>query len=536
MTMRLKIDKLNFLIYLKLLKLDIILVILLIGSLELSGCANTTTTKAPNISNLNSTNPVVSCRSFFVTLNQSIIKAGVADNQSNQIPDFPYLRVNRFLASYKTSNLDDNQFNFWVSKLQDLANKTYRVEINNLPQLPKQFEASLSKYSDQRKILITTVNYCSNILKHNALINTDQRNLLQHTVSVPSDYILWQRILGIYPLTFIPMVIAVQKGQNDSIDTFKIPLAQLKTKGQLTRYITSQLNSESTSQIETIIAQATQNPLHIPLPSPQATQILFNTFAPIWEIDVANNEDKIGKVAWAKNGKLPEIITNSPTTYQYISYNFWGNNVLLQLNYIIWFPSRPKTSAFDLLGGNLDSLIWRVTLLPNGVPLVYDSIHGCGCYREFFPTQALQPINAIRNLTVDEKAFVPQKAPELLRGQHTVIRIASLTHYIERVYADSPTQATSASSTLTIPYVWLPYNNLRSLPRADGSNMDLFPPNGIISETKRNERYLLWPMGVPAPGSMREWGHHATSFAGQSFYDDPFLLEENFESKNISNR
>jgi len=36
-------------------------------------------------------------------------------------------------------------------------------------------------------------------------------------------------------------------------------------------------------------------------------------------------------------------------------------------------------------------------------------------------------------------------------------------------------------------------------------------------------------MGVPDPGEMRQWGHHAIAFIGQRHFDDPDLIERFFD-------
>ena len=44
----------------------------------------------------------------------------------------------------------------------------------------------------------------------------------------------------------------------------------------------------------------------------------------------------------------------------------------------------------EMLAGRIDGLVWRVTLSPDGVPWVYDSMHPCGCYHQFFPRTWIQ--------------------------------------------------------------------------------------------------------------------------------------------------
>jgi hypothetical protein len=38
-------------------------------------------------------------------------------------------------------------------------------------------------------------------------------------------------------------------------------------------------------------------------------------------------------------------------------------------------------------------------------------------------------------------------------------------------------------------------------------------------------------MGIPSPGAMRQWGHHATAFVGRRYFDDPHLFEKTFDVK-----
>ena len=57
----------------------------------------------------------------------------------------------------------------------------------------------------------------------------------------------------------------------------------------------------------------------------------------------------------------------------------------------------------------------------------------------------------------------------------------------------------------------------------------LFGSDGLVAGTERSERWLLWPMGIPSPGAMREQGRHATAFIGRRHFDDPDLLDTLFE-------
>jgi hypothetical protein len=118
-----------------------------------------------------------------------------------------------------------------------------------------------------------------------------------------------------------------------------------------------------------------------------------------------------------------------------------------------------------------------------------------------------------------EPISVPQSVPD--GPERLVLRIAATTHYLQRVlhHRGEPMAAT---------YRLRDYDELRSLALADGGRRSLFGPNGIVPGTQRRERWLFWPMGIPEPGAMRQWGNHAIAFVGRRHFDDPRLLEELF--------
>jgi hypothetical protein len=164
-------------------------------------------------------------------------------------------------------------------------------------------------------------------------------------------------------------------------------------------------------------------------------------------------------------------------------------------------------------------VVWRATLAPDGEPVLYDSIHPCGCYHQFFPTARAKPRPAPD--PEEEWAFVPQSLPRVAEGERPVVRIASRTHYIERV-------SLARGGDSVARYVLRDYNELRSLPKGAGRR-SAFGPDGLIAGTERAERFLFWPMGIDSAGAMRQWGRHATAFVGRRHFDDADLLERRFE-------
>lgn len=489
---------------------------LLISSLViLSGC----TTPSPLQQHL-SGGPLQECARFFVALNKVVRDAEAEDPVEAHIAGFPYLRVNRFLSSFRNDSMDGSTFEVWVDRLQSLDRMARRFELLNLP--PERLD-ELQTQIPVGKTALSTIAFCGDALRRADIVDPESRTALRQRATVADEYVTAQRILGIYPLTSLFFLYGIGGLHDETRETFARPLEELSQAGMLLRYVppVEQLPLGTSEEIAAILQRSANNPFGIPEPTMQDLERLFATFAPIWEVDVTGASDQIGTPTWREE-TIPVIDINNPVMYQHISHTRVNQKVLLQLNYVVWFPERPSTGMFDLLGGHLDGITWRVTLTPEGRPLLYDSMHNCGCYHMFFPTPYL-------TLETSEETYepplLPQMGPEQIDVSRIVIRVAPLTHYIERVYADNLTKSGLGPETV---YRVGDYNELRALPTRGGRHRSLFRPDGIITGSERAERWLFWPMGIPAPGAMRAWGHHATAFIGRRHFDDPDLIERLF--------
>ncbi len=223
--------------------------------------------------------------------------------------------------------------------------------------------------------------------------------------------------------------------------------------------------------------------------------------------------------AFRREPRAPEgssLVRYAPPSTPHTLYR---GQVLLQLVYTIWFPERPPREPGDILAGRLDGVVWRATLAPDGEPLLFDSIHPCGCFHAFFPTPRARPRPAPDAL--EEWAFVPQTLPRLRPGERPLLRVASGTHYIESVSVVSGADSVAR-------YAFRAEDELRSLERLEGGRRSAFGPDGLIAGSERPERFLFWPMGIASPGAMRQWGRHATAFVGRRHFDDADLIEKRF--------
>jgi len=467
------------------------------------------------------------CRQLIAMTEQTISDAGVSDAQNARITKFPYLRVNRLLSSFR-AEVKNQTFESWLDLLQALGLQAWSIELKNLPaQYSGELDQLTRHFFPAKASIQSKLAYCSDTLRHFELSQNLKRDELIHSAIVPAEYNTWQQVLGLYPLTAIPFRIGIYGWHQQALTTFTSPLLSLPVAGQLVLYApedsTIKLGRE---QVADILQASAENPLHIPLPTGHQQQQLFAQFAPHFEIDTTSENDNIGAPQWRANDNIL-INTTQPVVFQHISHTRIHSKTLLQLNYSIWFPARPKAWPLDLLGGHLDGIIWRVTLNPDGNPLIFDSIHSCGCYHFFFPTQYASVSESLS--LYQEPAFAPQKQFNFNMGKQVIIRIASNNHYIQKIYS------TSNAGTAKRHYATDNADRLRSLAYANEYSRSLYNPAGIINGTERSERFFFWPMGISNAGAMRQWGHHATAFVGRRHFDDADLFENILEPVSPSN-
>jgi len=220
-------------------------------------------------------------------------------------------------------------------------------------------------------------------------------------------------------------------------------------------------------------------------------------------------------VRWDAEGR-PEVDIGYPAVYRFASHTRFHRNHLLQLNYLIWFPERPASRLLDLYSGRLDGLIWRVTLSPTGRVLAYDTIHPCGCYYLLFPGLGYR---VVQPSAPAEPVLSPYPLAEPKTGQRLVVRISAGRHFVLEVEAGEVGQPDRIYHAREL-------RELSSLPTADGGRRSLFDRDGLVANTDRPERFLLWPSGIASPGAMRQPGTHAIAMLGRRHFDDARLFEE----------
>lgn len=487
--------------------------LVLAGVLSLAGCAGLVTPPAPLGAHLQGPPEAAACAALFRAFDAQVAAAGVADAQNARIPGFPYLRGSRFLASFRKDPGAD-QWPVWLAALRELGHRGQQVELANLPDSEATWKAlGVSSRAEAERRLEA----CGDRLLALDRQRPQVMALLRERSAVSDAYADYQRVLGLYPVTALIAGQGIRDLHATIRATFDRSPDRLPVKGELTDY-TPPAADVARQPILDDYRTVPRDALGRPQLSSDQLDQLFRRHAPIWRIDVAQPADRIGAPYWDDHDR-PGIDTNRPLVYRHTSHTRWRGETLLQLNYIIWFPARPLTGAFDLLGGHIDGITWRVTLDPEGEPLLYDAMHNCGCYHMAFPSAALRARE--RTGLWEEPLMVPALAPVIERGERVRLRIEQGSHYLQAVEAVT---AYSGSES----YSYSDYAVLRSLPVSTEQRRSLFNEHGIVPGSERLERWLLWPMGVPEPGAMRQWGTHATAFVGKRHFDDPDLIGRYF--------
>lgn len=481
-----------------------------------AGCA---TLEAPFSGHLESAAPQVrECAEWFQMLDARIEATGVRDAQDARVAGFPYLRTNRLLSSLRpAAGADDAVLRALAERMLALDVEARRYEIMNLPAGQIAGMPDVSSTTGLRMALDRTQR-CAQLLLDSDLAQPGSRKALLERAAVPDDYRTLYRLLGLYPITQFAFAAGVRRYEEETRRAFQAD-DWPPPGANLLRLAPPPGEGLSRRRAALILERAAANPLGIPVPDEPELQEFFAAYAPSFEMAVRADYDRVGAPRWLRGATAPEIDGAQQVVYAHPAWTRYRGRVLLQLVYTLWFPERPPQSDGDILAGRLDGITWRVTLAPDGAPLLYDTIHPCGCYHLFFPTPRAQALPAPGGL--EEWMFSPQSLPMIAESERPLLRIASGTHYLEKV------SVVRGGDSLA-RYELRPYGELRSLMRMDGGRASMFGADGLVSGSERPERVLFWPSGIVSAGAMRQWGRHATAFVGRRHFDDADLLEKRF--------
>jgi hypothetical protein len=485
----------------------------LVAVATLGGCASTRTTADPSTRSLaaDAAGIDATCRAWFARLDATVDRAGTRDAEAHRIADFPFLRVDRFTASFgpEVRSSPANQ-DAWIERMRRLDRAARAVELDGLD------ATSLAALGiDDAAAALSRVDACASDAIRQLRDQPTALATLIERARVPDAYRDWLRVLGLYPLTRIPFAAGIRSWEAGVREAHG---RQSPDRDPATVYRPRHPLGLAPERVRAVLERAPRDALGIPEPDEGDRALLFTAFAPILAIATQSDADRIGAPVRSTGDRLVLDI-DRPTVYARLAHARYRGHILLQLVYTAWFPERPPTHALDILSGRLDGIILRVTLDPQGRPVLYDTIHPCGCYHQFHPLPGVTVLPAPDPL--EEWAFVPAPVPAPLPGTRIRIRIAGGTHEVTGVLQDW-------TSGGAVPYDLVDAAALRAIPDAAGRRRSLYGPDGLVAGTTRAERWFFWPMGIPSAGTMRQWGHHATAFVGRRHFDDADLIERRF--------
>lgn len=401
--------------------------ILMVGAALLAaGCASGGSV-APHLEG--GSDEIRECVRWYQALDSEVDAAGVRDAQATRVAGFPHLRVDRTLGGLRDrAGKSVRATRAYAERLGELDLQARAHEIHNLPSLPS--EAA-------RAQMLRRVRDCGRLLRDADLATPQARAALLRAARVADE-----------SPDALP---GIQAARDESLPRV--------------RYAPPAADRLPRNVVTGLLGRAAFDPLgHLALSAREVDRLAV-TYAPTFEIETRADYDRFGWLRWRRGEALPQVEAAEPTVYVHAAYLPYGEHLLLQLVYTLWFPERPARDTFDPGAGPLDGVVWRVTLAPDGEPLVYDSIHACGCFHAVFPTPRARPRAG---------AFAPQRLPRVGDGERPVVTLTSATHDVSEVRITRDAES-------VVRYTTRPYDELRSLPRMTGGHASVFRPDGQIA-------------------------------------------------------
>ncbi|MEO0435637.1 MAG: hypothetical protein AAF098_01875 [Pseudomonadota bacterium] len=473
-------------------------------SIEMLGCASRPVHQESRAQNLPWSAVTSSCIESSERLEELASIRGLYLSDPRPLTHLPFLAANRFLAELPQPDWRFEQKNAWLDRLLAAGERRQHL-------LHRLLDASIATEIDdlaERECLPDS---------DRAFLLTEGWEKLLDAVSIDDEYSAAKRFFGIYGLFRLP----VQGGISD---------LHRDRKASFVR--TAPEPSEILAGVPNVFSYSLPAPTPVQKPSYHRDALgiqglssadlarIYEQHAPRWEIEHTGAYDVPGRPQREGASRGLGFAGADHLSYVYPSLTWFAGAIRFQLNYVIWFESRPASSPFDLLSGKLDGLHWRVTLDENGRALIYDSMHSCGCYHSFYTTSDVRTRTTAKDLPEPPLVLPIDDAD----SDRLTVRLKSRSHYVGGVYqASSQPQSSNYSDR---PYQLVPYEELYF--DGAGRPSGLFDRHGIIDGSERGERHYLWPLGIRSPGAMRERGRHATAFVGRRHFDDGTLLDELF--------
>lgn len=443
------------------------------------------------------------CLQLYTQVDARVAAAGVNDAGYYRIPGFPYLRSDRYSASYAQQIPTMDAFWEWVGYLRANEDESREIELRNL-KMTAQESASL----------LLDMRACGGWLRSWELEDAAFRDKLVQSAGVPDDYSTAQRAAGLYALTSPWLKRGAEDQRKATQADFAATLADPAAPSGMILWKPA-INPNTDYEAGTIDLRNKPHDLlgRIGLLWSEVQHMAY-THAPALWIETTGDYDRPGTPIHTISG--PDVDVGKPVVYFLPGLTRFAGKSLLQINYFVWFSEQVPANKGEGTAGTLDGLIWRVTFDDQGRPLMYDTIRATGSnHLGFLAQPTLEPRQA-----GDGTVLFPQK--DVPAGA-LALRVRSGTHDLARLAPLDQVQGGKQAA-----YELRTYDELLTLPDPAGGTRSLFGSDGFIAGTSRSEPFWSWPSGVRNAGAIRQWGHHPTTPVGRAHFDDPYLLEQLF--------
>lgn len=454
------------------------------------------------------------CRQLWQELEGAIHARQVADNTAVRVHGFPYLRSTRFLEALAglAGSQEEQAFVLEEMRLLDLEKRTLE-----LTRVPDKVFADLGGHHPGagRATLAQSITACSQDFLAADMKDPDFFGRVRRGIDLDRDYSLWLRSVGLYPLTSLVVDYLAAKAQEEMVAPLSTPPPEEGAEDLITFRPLLEQAPGSLPDLAGLLRQSRHQPmLSLALTGPDLLAVA-RKFAPVLTMANGAAQNRFGRIVRRQNGFA--VDGHDPVVYYYFSQTFVQGIPALQINYAIWFPERTDPAPW-FEHGNLDGLLFRVTLNWQGQPVFVDVTFQCGCYHFVLLNDNL--VSGKRTEVKGFQPFVGGRLPALQDKERLHFTVTSGWHQIARL------EATGAANKQPA-YQLLPYEGLEYF-RHGAEVVSLFDNHGRVPGTNRLERFFLFPMGIPKVGAMRQRGRQPITLIGRAYLDDPYLFDHAF--------
>ncbi|HEX7054821.1 MAG TPA: hypothetical protein VF211_12920 [Burkholderiales bacterium] len=374
---------------------------------------------------------LAACLQWLRALDAEVAAAGARDLEYSRVPGFPYLRVDTFLAQARErASRSDAAFAAFADRLLEHDLESRRYEIDNLPAAVVE-KFSGMRFDDSRAIALRRTRQCGRLLREAQLADPRKRAALIARAAVE-------------PAPPAPAC----------------PAPGAASAGARVRYAPPPAAASREDAARWLLRGAS-DPLGQARLSEAELGALAAAYAPSLEVTVASDADRFGALRWGRAAAPPRIDATEPAVYVARRYGYYEGRALLQLEYTLRFPGH--------------RIAWRVTLAPDGEPLVYDALGADGCR-----TVVLTPRARLRGAA----AAPTQTLPSARAGERPLLALAAGTHALRAL-------GLVRGSDSLARYALRPYRELRSSPTFDRRNRAAAGRPPFAGQAPLDERLVL---------------------------------------------